>query len=602
MSKRQSITIGERGDGTTFTLPLDIIVDATAVLGRRGTGKTNTAKRIVEGAVRARHQVIVLDPLDVWWGLKSGAVKGAAGLDVLLLGDPRKPHTDLPLREQDGHQLADLLVNEQLPCVVSMRHLSKSARRRFAADFLERFFHRKGDPGKNTPCLLAIDEASMFVPQTQREPEQARLIGAVESCVRQGRSSGIGVIVIDQRPASVNKDVLTQVELLIVHQLTGPQDRAAVKSWIDQNAAIDAAQVKAFMESLSSLQLPRASGAVRKGAEAWFWSPALLNVFERVEVAKADTFDSSRTPRPGETAVKAASVHKYDLAMIRSRWDAVIEQVERDDPAKLRGKLAALERELKAARAQPPQEAEPTVDVDAVVAAAIAKRDAQWIEQAKLVGERLRELVQPSGPVTFPVTIGPPPRKHPPTAAVKHAAAPRPSAPADHYARNGDLSRVAHKVLAAFAWWHALGVERVTRQHVAVKAGYTNCETSSYRVALYELRDAHLVTPAIDALTPAGHAAVPSPAAPGDMAAYHRMLGELLSGTEAKALDVLCSRLHSDGDVTTREDLATALGYTNVETSSYRVALYKLRTMGLVELPSGRGVVATALLFPEALK
>jgi uncharacterized protein len=52
----------------------DAALDADiAILGKKGHGKTFTAKGIVERLLHLGRRVIVLDPLSVWWGLKASA-------------------------------------------------------------------------------------------------------------------------------------------------------------------------------------------------------------------------------------------------------------------------------------------------------------------------------------------------------------------------------------------------------------------------------------------------------------------------------------------------------------------------------------------------
>lgn len=57
----------------TLSLPLDLASQTTAVLGIRGSGKTVTASVIAEECLKQNVQVVILDPTDVWWGLKSSA-------------------------------------------------------------------------------------------------------------------------------------------------------------------------------------------------------------------------------------------------------------------------------------------------------------------------------------------------------------------------------------------------------------------------------------------------------------------------------------------------------------------------------------------------
>ena len=54
----------------------------------------------------------------------------------------------------------------------------------------------------------------------------------MEDLVRRGRARGLGATLITQRPAVLNKDVLTQAEVLIALGMTGPRDVAAIDEWV----------------------------------------------------------------------------------------------------------------------------------------------------------------------------------------------------------------------------------------------------------------------------------------------------------------------------------------------------------------------------------
>lgn len=273
----------------SLSLPVEVATSTTAVLGIRGSGKTNTAGVICEELLRSGQPVCVIDPLDVWWGIKSSADGQSEGFPVPIFGGH---HADIDVDEGSAKPLATLVAEQSLPCVISIRHLAKSAQRRFVADFCTELYHVKGRAENRTPLLVVIDEASSFVPQ-RVQGDVARCVGAVEDLVRRGRSSGIGVMAIDQRAASVNKDVLTQAEILIAHRHTSPQDREALKGWVSANASSE--QMQDFLGSLASLG---------KG-EAWVWSPH-HNIFERAQINMRSTFDSSATPKPGESSTPKA--------------------------------------------------------------------------------------------------------------------------------------------------------------------------------------------------------------------------------------------------------------------------------------------------------
>jgi DNA helicase HerA-like ATPase len=273
--------------GTGLALPLEAATETAAILGRRGSGKTHTAVVMAEEMLAAGVQVVILDPLDVWWGLRVAKDGKSAGVAIYVCGGS---HADIPLSADAGRILADAVVDRHLSMVLSVRHLSKTDQRRFVGDFCERLYERKADPKHRTALHVFLDEADAFVPQ-RLVPGSERCFGAVDTMVRRGRSSGLAVTLISQRPQVVNKDVLSQTEVLVAHQLTGPQDRKALQAWIDANDTDGRSDE--FMASLASL--PRGT--------AWFWSPGLLKIFARVAVRDRHTFDSSATPKAGVAAV-----------------------------------------------------------------------------------------------------------------------------------------------------------------------------------------------------------------------------------------------------------------------------------------------------------
>jgi DNA helicase HerA-like ATPase len=103
----------------------------------------------------------------------------------------------------------------------------------------------------------------------------------VDALVRRGRSRGIGLSLITQRPAVVNKDCVSQADCLIALRLTGSHDRRAAKEWMASNGQDD----KEFLHSLPTLV----------AGEAWVWYPS-GGVFERISVRTRLTKDTSKTP------------------------------------------------------------------------------------------------------------------------------------------------------------------------------------------------------------------------------------------------------------------------------------------------------------------
>lgn len=313
-----------------LVLPEEAVTQTLGFIGIRGSGKSYAASVFVEELLGARHQVVVIDPLDAWWGLRSSADGKSAGLPIVIAGGD---HGDIPLDGSSGSVLADIVVEDRVPMVLSLRHLSKTKQRTFVAEFCERLYHRKGEAQHRTPLHVAIDEADAFVPQRVMG-DTARVMGAVDDLVRRGRSSGFGISLITQRPAVIHKDVLTQIEALVAFRITSPQDRKALDAWIEQHDIHD--QRGPFLESLASLPI----------GTAWFWSPGWLDTFERVKIRRRETFDSSSTPKVGQQRAQPSAFADVDLAALRDRIEATIERAAAEDPTALKKRVAELERQL----------------------------------------------------------------------------------------------------------------------------------------------------------------------------------------------------------------------------------------------------------------
>jgi hypothetical protein len=310
-------------------IPEDVQTITTAVLGIRNTGKSHTASVIVEGLLDLRRQVVVIDPTDVWWGMKSSKDGKSEGHKIVVLGGA---HADLPLVETDGAIIADFVIEHNISVILSLRHLRKAAQRRFVTAFTEQLYYRKGEVANRTPVLIAIDECDTFVPQKVGGGE-AQMVGAIEDLVRRGRAAGIGVMLISQRAASINKDVLTQIELLVAHRHTSPQDRKALLEWVKAHDTGD--KQDQFLLSLASLER----------GEAWFWSPAWLDLFKLVKVRERHTFDSSGTPKAGQS-LSPTKTAEIDLDALKEKLTHTIEEKKANDPKELKRRIAELERQL----------------------------------------------------------------------------------------------------------------------------------------------------------------------------------------------------------------------------------------------------------------
>ena len=281
---------------TQHPIPVDALDSDIAILGRKGGGKTYTTKGIVERLLDLGRRVLVLDPLGVWAGLRTGADGESAGYPVAIFGGL---HADLPLDPAAAEPLARIIAAENLPAVIDLSELSKGKQQAF----LYAFLHELRTVNREA-LTIVLEEADVFAPQNPQGDDSKQLHGEIDWIARRGRFRGFRLITITQRPARLSKDVLTQCATLISHRLPAPQDRDAVKAWVDGNGDRDKA--REVFDTLATLDV----------GEAWVWAPE-HDILDRIRFPRIKTLDTSSTPKAGETRIEPKTLAQVDVSAIR---------------------------------------------------------------------------------------------------------------------------------------------------------------------------------------------------------------------------------------------------------------------------------------------
>lgn len=313
-----------------LAFPLDAITEPMALLAMRGAGKSNAAVVLAEAFYDAGLPWVAIDPKGDWWGIGSSADGKGPGLSIPIFGGL---HGHIPLEPTAGALLADTVVSLNLTCVLDVSTFSKGEQTRFLVDFGERLFRLQGETPH--PRHLFFEECDEYIPQ-RVTANMARCVGIWTKIVKQGRHRGLGVTLISQRSAVVNKDALTQVETLIVLRNTSPQDRKAILGWVEYHAV-----GRELVDSLPTL----ANG------EAWVISPHWLKQIKRVKFCQRRTFDSGATPKHGKIR-QPATMADVNLSALQKAMAATIERAQAKDPTKLRARVAELEAEVARLEAQ----------------------------------------------------------------------------------------------------------------------------------------------------------------------------------------------------------------------------------------------------------
>ncbi len=320
---RNSLTIAKG-----LSLPTNVVTQTVGFIGRKGSGKTYAAGKLVELVHGMGAPAVVLDCVGNWWGLRLAADGKKRGLSIPVFGGA---HGDVPLTPDAGNTLGRLIVERRFSAVLDVSQFRKNERRRFVTSFAEELFHRS--KAVREPLLVVFEEAQVFAPQ-QSTGEEA-MLGAVEDIVRLGRNYGLGSVLITQRPQSVNKEVLNQVEALFVGQLSGAHERKAIQSWIVATGAEDA---EGYVGELPSLEV----------GEMFAWSPQWLRVFKRVRIARKKTFDASATPELGKRR-RRFDLAPVDVKKLGKELEEAVERAKAEDPKLLRAEVKKLQKALKIA-------------------------------------------------------------------------------------------------------------------------------------------------------------------------------------------------------------------------------------------------------------
>lgn len=83
---------------------------------------------------------------------------------------------------------------------------------------------------KRHPIALMCDEAHLYIPErASTDSSDAVSVQIFERIAKEGRKYGIGLVVISQRPAEVNRTVLSQCSNVIAMRLTNGDDQAVIK-------------------------------------------------------------------------------------------------------------------------------------------------------------------------------------------------------------------------------------------------------------------------------------------------------------------------------------------------------------------------------------
>jgi hypothetical protein len=597
-----------------LVLTADFVTSTQAILAQKGKGKSYTAAVEAEELLNAGQVVVIIDPTDAHYGLRSSPNGKSTGYPIAVFGGD---HGDVQLETGGGSVLAEAVVRERFSAIICTETMTKGEELRFVGDFLETLYR------KNREAMhLFIDEADIFAPQQTFGVADARTCGATDDIVRRGRKKGIGCTLITQRASAINKNVLSQADMLVALGCSHPLDLDAIDKWVRKNA--DPKLAQEMMKSLPSL--PR--------GEAWVWNPS-QSLFKRIAIRQRHTFDSGATPKAGEKKREPKVLAQIDLARLGKSMAEAAERQRESDPKALRAKLAELVRERdqlsRAVNSVPAKTKivekpiltdKQITRIEKIVARAevvLGKHDAAVSRHHDVYAAALERYTKTAKAVVSATQVAIDDLR----GALKQAASPMPGpalgrstaersytpihesrppksaqAPKNGVAVPDDLKPVHLRILSAISWWESIGVSSPDLGGVAFVAGTTTTSSAfnNNRSRLHAAGYIDYPSAGHVRLTDTGHAIAPPPSIPSTTEALHgAILGKVMPA-HGRLLRVLIDAYPTELPL---EEFANRAG-TSVTSSAFNNNRSWLRARGLAEYPRTGFVRATQLLFPEA--
>jgi len=187
----------------------EVIGQCIAILGIRGSGKSNTAGVIFEELLRHNYPMSIVDIEGEYFGLKEK-------YEVLVVGTG--DGVEIEIDPDCAEEIAQVSIEKNVPVVLDLSGFLSDERTELLKAYLTSLWNLAGKLRR--PYIIGIEEAHEFIPQGVKT-ELKEMIARI---ALRGRKRGLGAIIVSQRSAKVDKDVLSQAGILFLHRVVHEVD------------------------------------------------------------------------------------------------------------------------------------------------------------------------------------------------------------------------------------------------------------------------------------------------------------------------------------------------------------------------------------------
>lgn len=206
--------------------PLELVGKTIAITGTTGSGKSTTDRTLLEQMLKVGYPFTVADIDNEYVNLKEMGQVILAGPSV----DHGRIRNDVTLANpKQCYALARRAYGQRLSVVLLLADLDDETRKLFLEAYARGLFEAAADPEHRNEHFFAIEEIHEYCPQVGIAKDDPLRV-AIIRLGKRGRKRKISLGLISQRPANIDKDVLTMAHIFLCHFVTYATDITTYKN------------------------------------------------------------------------------------------------------------------------------------------------------------------------------------------------------------------------------------------------------------------------------------------------------------------------------------------------------------------------------------
>jgi adenylate kinase family enzyme len=250
------------------------------VVGKSGSGKSYSARVLIEEGRKLNVSFVIIDPQEAY-----------KNLDQLGF------HYVMAKNVKDSKAYGILVSATAKNVVIVTKYMTITEQQKFLKGFLEgyRTTKRKGIR------MIVIDECHKFAPEYDKSLCKEEIRGLSQ----EDRSDGLGFMAVEQRTQRLDKTIISQADLLIIHNVDAKRDLMALDNYVNEPEKIKRLEV----------------------GQAFFYNFKSEPIIEKVR--KAETTHSGEAPK--YLLTEDIKQYDYHIRKYVKGGGSKVEQIANDD-------------------------------------------------------------------------------------------------------------------------------------------------------------------------------------------------------------------------------------------------------------------------------